>query len=195
MTRAVTIVGPADHGRRMSLEEFDTAEGVEGRAYELSRGVVVVTDVPNPPHGDTIYEAREQLSAYSRAHPGVIHRVYSGAECKLLIADTESERHPDLAIYKTPCPGHDSTVWSAWIPEIVIEVVSVDSGERHYNEKADDYLRFGVQEYWVIDKAAGRVRVHLRRSGRWQISDVASGTYTTKLLPGFELNVAAVLAA
>jgi len=42
------IVGPADHGRRMTLDEFDTAEGVEGRLYELSRGEVVVTDVPNP---------------------------------------------------------------------------------------------------------------------------------------------------
>jgi hypothetical protein len=44
MTQTVgrTIIGPADHGRRMSLDEFDTAVGLEGRLYELSRRVIVV---------------------------------------------------------------------------------------------------------------------------------------------------------
>jgi Uma2 family endonuclease len=194
MTQVGTIIGPADNGRRMSLEEFDTAQAQEGRLYELSRGVIIVTDVPNPRHGLTIFQLRQQLGVYAASHPGVVNVILSGSECKLLIADTESERHPDLAVYMTECPGEDSTVWAAWIPEIVIEVVSTDSGQRDYEEKADDYLRFGVKEYWVIDKAAGRIRVHLRRSGRWQIRDVTSGKYTTKLLPGFELDVDAVLA-
>ena len=43
-------IGPADNGRRMSLAEFEHAEVVEGRIYELGRGVIVVSDVPNAFH-------------------------------------------------------------------------------------------------------------------------------------------------
>src|SRR5215212_2035881 len=95
------MVGPGDHGRRMTLDEFDTAESVEGRLYELSRGEVVVTDVPNPRHGRVVFTLRQQLAAYCLARPDVVQVIFSGAECKLLIEPTQSERHPDLAIYKT----------------------------------------------------------------------------------------------
>ena len=44
-------IGPADHGRRMSLEEFREAEEEEGYRYELARGVLEVTYVPSDPHG------------------------------------------------------------------------------------------------------------------------------------------------
>ena len=39
-------IGPADHGRRMSLEEFREAEEEEGYRYELARGVLEVTLCP-----------------------------------------------------------------------------------------------------------------------------------------------------
>ena len=50
MSKTITKIGPADHGRRMSLEEFDHAEGQEGYLYELSRGVITVADVPRRRH-------------------------------------------------------------------------------------------------------------------------------------------------
>jgi len=182
------IVGPSDHGRRMTLDDFDTAEGVEGRLYELSRGEVVVTDVPNPRHAELVLNLRKQLVAYQLLHPGVFHGVYGGAECKLLIEPTQSERHPDLAVYKTPAPGDDSSVWSVWVPELVVEIISPGSGQRDYVEKAEDYLLFGVQEYWVIDATRSVITVHRRTRGRWQKQELRAGhKYTTHLLPGFEL--------
>lgn len=191
-----TIVGPSDHGRRMTLDEFDTAEGVEGRLYELSRGEVVVTDVPNPPHGDTLDALRELLSAYRGARPGVIQRMFSGSDCKILIESTQSERHPDVAVYKTPPPSRDASVWSFWVPELVVEIVSPGSEHRDYVEKAEDYLFFGVQEYWVIDGFRGLVTVHRRSRGRWQKQELRRGDrYTTHVLPGFELVVDTVLPA
>ena len=188
------VVGPADHGRRMTLDEFDTAEGVEGRLYELSRGEVVVTDVPNPGHGEVVFALRQQLAAYCFTKPGVVHGVYGGAECKLLIEPTQSERHPDVAVYKTPPPAKDSSVWSLWIPELVVEVVSPGSEQRDYVEKAEDYLHVGVAEYWIVDVARGVITVHRRSRGRWQKQELRAGArYTTHVLPGFELVVDSVL--
>ena len=191
---AKTIIGPSDNGRRMTLDEFDTAEGVEGRLYELSRGEVVVTDVPNPSHGDTVFALRQQFGAYSLERPNVVHRLFGGAECKLLIEPTQSERHPDLALYKTARPADNSSVWSIWVPELVVEVVSPGSEHRDYVEKAEDYLHFGVMEYWIVDAARDTITVHRRVSGRWQKRELKKpDRYTTHLLPGFELVAASLL--
>lgn len=188
------MIGPSDHGRRMSLDDFDTAVEREGHLYELSSGVIVVSGVPNPPHGDVLFATRQLLGAYHQTHPGVIHRIYGGAECKLLVEGTESERHPDLAVYKTSAPSQDSSVWSVWVPEIVIEIVSDESARRDYEEKPEDYLQFGVSEYWIIDPLKGAGLVHRRVRGRWKLQPLVAGqTYATSLLPQFELDVAAIL--
>src|SRR5438309_1997652 len=93
-------VGPEDNGRRMSLADFEFAEVKEGYRYELERGVLIVSDVPNPPHLAQIDVIRDQLTSYKVAHRGRIHRLAGGSDCKLLVEGQESERHPDLAVYK-----------------------------------------------------------------------------------------------
>ena len=124
MSKTVTIVGPQDHGRRMTLDEFEFAEGAEGRLYELSRGVVTLIDVPKRKHLRQIEAIRDQLYPYKAANPNRIYTIATGAECKILLEDLQSERHPDLAVYLNPPPDEeeDDEVWSTWIPELVIEV-------------------------------------------------------------------------
>src|SRR3712207_5021687 len=138
MSRVVMKIGPADHGRRMSLAEFDHAEVQEGHLYELSRGVITVSDVPKPKHMRTLLSVRNQLIGYHLAHPQAVVAVASGAECKILVADLESERHPDLAVYKTSAPDEDDP-WSTWIPDLVVEIVSPGSEQRDYVEKREEY--------------------------------------------------------
>ncbi len=103
-SKTITRIGPADQGRPMSLEEFEHAEAEEGQLYELSRGVVTMVDVPNPGRLAQVLAIRRQVHAYDAANPGRIHTIASGSECKLLISGLESERHPDVALYKTPPP-------------------------------------------------------------------------------------------
>jgi Uma2 family endonuclease len=193
MSRTLTKIGPEDHGRRMSLDEFDHAEGREGYLYELSRGVITGTDVPAPRHLAQVNALKRQVHAYDLAHPGRIHTIASGSECKILLAGLESERHPDLTIYKTPPPEGDDDVWSAWIPEIVIEVVSPSSRHRDYEEKPEEYLQFGVLEYWIIDAKKREMLVLRRSRGRWSERAVRPpDTYGTRILPGFVLDVGLV---
>lgn len=185
------MVGPADAGRVMALDDFDLAEGAEGFRYELSRGRVVVTNVPDPDHFDLIMGVRRQFNAYDLANPGTIYGIAAGSECKLLLPEFESERHPDIAIYKTPPPRKE--VWRRWIPEIVIEIVSRGSVHRDYVEKREEYLAFGVKEYWIIDANLRQMLV-LRRSGnRWLERKLDErGSYRTRLLPGFSFSIGKV---
>ena len=75
MVKAAVKIGPESHGQRMSLAEFDHAEVREGHLYELSRGVIIVSDVPNRRHLAQITSIRRQVAAYDLAHPGRIHTV------------------------------------------------------------------------------------------------------------------------
>ena len=189
MSTTTFKITPADDGRPMSLDEFDQAEAYEGSLYELSRGIITVVDVPTPRHFAIIIATRRQFAAYELAHPERIHGIASGSECKILIGGLESERHPDLAIYQTPPPDED--VWSQWVPEIVIEVVSPSSRQRDYFEKPDEYLLFGVREYWIIDPEKKLMLVKRRSRGRWADVPVRPpALYSTQLLPGFEFDCA-----
>lgn len=195
MTRASTQIGPSDQGKRMTLLEFDHAEGREGFNYELSRGVITVVDVPDRKHAFMVCEVREQFSAYRRAHPGRIDLLAHGGECKILLADLESERHPDLAVYKSP-PVDDENLWATWVPEIVVEVVSTSSRQRDYVDKRQEYLDFGVREYWIIDEEKQQMLVLRRSGGRWIEKIVHAGeTYRTRWLRGFEFVLDAVFEA
>ncbi len=194
MPKTTIKVGPQDAGRRMSLADFDTAEAQPGYNYELSKGVVVVSDVPNPPHLAQLNAIRRQLAAYDLTNPNVIHAIAGGGECKLLLWDQESERHPDIAVYKSPPP--EENVWTTWIPDLVIEIVSPGSEQRDYVEKREEYLSFGVREYWIVDASREEVLVLRRRGTRWTPRTVRPPeVYRTKTLPGFEFDCAAVFRA
>jgi Uma2 family endonuclease len=191
-------IGPADHGRQMKLADFDLADGDAGHLYELSGGVITVVEVPGRPHFDQVDEVKRQLYAYRAAHPGTVHRIGGGGEVKLLITGAESERHPDVAVYKAP-PDDEEDLWATWVPDLVVEVVSPGSADRNYGEKRDEYLRFGVREYWVIgaDRGeAGEMLVLRRAGGRWVEKVVRPPEiHRPRLLPGLSFDVAAVFRA
>jgi len=180
----------------MSLDEFEFAEGEKGYLYELSRGVVTVTDVPNPGHLLLMVAARNQFIAYELANPGRLFLVAGCMDCKIPLADLESERHPDIAIYKMAPPSEGEEVWSVWIPELVIEIVSPGSGHRDYEEKPEEYFRFGVKEYWIVDSRRQQMLVLRRLRGKWSSRTVVPGeSYTTRLFPGLTFDLAAVFQA
>ncbi len=187
MAGVTLTVGPADQGRRLRLDEFAGADRQEGYLYELARGVLVVSDVPGRRHLAQLSALRRQLAAYDLAHAGRIHTLAAGSECKLLIAALESERHPDLAVYQTP-PPDDEPLWELWVPEIVLEVISPGSEQRDYAEKREEYLLFGVLEYWIFDAERRELLVLRRAGGRWRERTVRPPeVYRTRLLPGLEL--------
>ena len=186
-------IGPADHGRRMTLDEFIEADWTEGWLYELARGVVDVTEVPGTPHGRTVRRVARLFTLYNDAHPGIIQYTAGGAECRIRLPGMQSDRHPDQAIYLTREPK-GKKLWTRWVPSLVVEIVSRGGERRDFVDKSEEYLRIGVSEYWIIDRFARKMHV-LRRAGDvWE--EVLLGeeaTHRTDLLPGLEANVGEIL--
>ena len=115
--------------------------------------------------------------------------------CKLRIPEWESERHPDLAVYTTPYP-RGKNVWARWIPDVLIEIVSLGSEERDYVLKREEYLEFGVKEYWILDPEQHELLVLRRVRNRWVEQMVTPpDKYASRVLSGLEFDCAAVFQA
>jgi Uma2 family endonuclease len=200
ITKRKAKIGPDDQGRKMSLKDFEFVETEEGYLYELSRGYITVSQVAKIYHALIIAAVRNQFVACQIAHPDLIFAILGAAECKLLVPQWESERHPDVSVYLTRPKGRnaskDNKVWRRWLPELVVEVVSERSVDRDYIDKRDEYWDLGIKEYWIVDARREQAVILRRGKSDWIEKRVGpEGVITTKLLPGFELPFKAILEA
>lgn len=73
-------------------------------------------------------------------------------------------------------------------PDLAVEIVSPDSIERDYGKKRDQYERFGVEEYWIVDELEERITLlHLQPDGRYREVAPENGFLNSRVLPGFAL--------
>jgi Uma2 family endonuclease len=180
------LIGPADHGRSMTLEEFLDADVVEGYRYELGRGVLEASEVPDDAHFQVVSNLYTAIGRYDRDHPGIILRFGGGNELQLVLPGLISGRNPDLGAVLRGAPRD----WRGRrLPAWVAEVVSRGSVERDYRTKREEYLAYGLLEYWIVDPIARKVTVLTRRGDTWAeavfrddqviVSLVSSGFATT----------------
>ena len=190
---------PDDHGLPLSLEDFASADAQEGFRYELIRGRLEVSPLPNLPHERLLKWLGRLFDNYVQQHPEVINGVFGPA--RVFVPGLEEgviAPEPDLAGYhQFPIDLPEEEVdWQDVSPLVVVEVISPDTAEKDLTRNVPLYLRVPtIREYWIVDPRQSRTRpsllVYRRRGQRWQkpIAVKAGGVYTTRLLPGFTLNL------
>jgi Uma2 family endonuclease len=163
---STTRICPADHGRLMTLEEFREAEVEDGYRYELARGVLEVTVVPDDDHGDVVCNLFRAIALFEQRYPRVIGRYGGGSEFRLWLPALISGRNPDVAVTLRQTPRD----WRGRRPpSLAFEVVSEGSEahERDYVTKRAEYLAFGLREYWIVDLQTRIVTVLVRDGDIW----------------------------
>ncbi len=184
-------LGPDANGMLITPAEFDGAECEAGWRYELIRGVLIVTPAPLEEERDPNEELGYLLRLYREQHPA------GKALDKTLhehdIAVRDDRRRADRVIWaglgRLPRRGET--------PTIAVEFVSSGrrSREQDYHEKRDEYLKVGVQEYWIIDRFQRTMTVHCKRQDTFESKVIHEpDVYTTALLPGFALPLARLFA-
>lgn len=186
---------PADHGRTLMLEEFLDADEEPGYRYELARGVLEVTEVPNDAHGLIEWHLLGLIRDYERDHPGVIHRAGSSGSVRLWLPVMVSGRNPDIAVILVGAPKDPR---NRRRPDLAMEIVSEGrmAHQRDYVTKREEYLAYGLLEYWIVDPFARRVTVLIRDGDVWvervfQNDQAAVGL----VLPGFAVRLPELWAA
>lgn len=190
-------LGPADHGRPMSLDEFLAGDYEEGHQYELIDGELYVTPLPDPSQNVWDSWLFGKMYLYSLDHPQWVNYVTNKARVfvpgRLGITTPE----PDLAAYRGfPLDRPLREIhWQRVSPLLVGEIVSEDDPDKDWIRNVELYLLVpSIKEYWVVDPRADpdhpSLIVHRRHGKKWRVLEVAPGeTYTTKLLPGFKLRL------
>jgi Uma2 family endonuclease len=181
-------VSPADHGRTMTLEEFREAEETDGYRYELARGVLEVSEVPNEPHGVVVCNLYRAVNRYDEQRPGVIHRYGGGSEFRFWLPGLISGRNPDLGVVLR---GAAKDWRGLRVPALAAEVVSRRSITRDYVTKREEYLAYGLLEYWIVDPLKLQVTVLTRRGDAWDEAVFRDDQVIVSLvLPRFATTVA-----
>jgi Uma2 family endonuclease len=192
----VTKIGPADHGRPMTLDEFLTGSYEPGYKYELIDGKLYVSPEPNLPQGLIEHWLLRKLDRYSDEHPEVLNWLHSKTRVFVPGRRRVTCPEPDVAAYHDFPLDRDyrDIRWQDVSPVLVVEVLSPEAPEKDLVRNVELYLQVpSIREYWILDCRDDpnhpTLLVYRRRGQRWQRPiDVAPGeTYTTRLLPGFEL--------
>ncbi|MCC6418260.1 MAG: Uma2 family endonuclease [Gemmataceae bacterium] len=181
------MFGPESAGTLMTPREFDRAEFIEGHRYELIHGVLVVSPSPLENERDPNEELGYWLRVYRDTHP-------EGAALDATLPEqtvaTKVNRHrADRAIWA----GLGRLPRRKDVPTIVVEFVSAGKKDRtrDYEEKRNEYIDRGVKEYWILDRFQKTLTVHTPHGPKSRKRVYrAKQTYTTALLPGFELKLA-----
>ncbi|MDR7409917.1 MAG: Uma2 family endonuclease [Armatimonadota bacterium] len=74
-------------------------------------------------------------------------------------------------------------------PVLAVEVTSPSTRTVDLMEKAQDYARGGIPEYWVVDAQRDEVTVHRLRGGVYEAAAVRAGRLESESVRGFWLDV------
>jgi len=119
MSRVSTLarLGPADHGRPMTFEEYTAGDYRTGFHYELIDGRLYVSPEANMPQDFVEQWLYVKTVRYSRRHPEIINYVSCKARVFVPRRHSVTAPEPDLAAYRNlpmqlispPCAGRIST--------------------------------------------------------------------------------------
>jgi Uma2 family endonuclease len=183
-------LSPRSAGLLLTPAEFDRARFREGWRYELINGVLVVSPIPSRKERDPNEELGYWLRQYRDSHP-------QGSSLDLTLAEEEiqtkqNRRRADRAIWA----GLGRDPGEGEVPKIIVEFVSEGkiNQERDYVAKRAEYREIGVGEYWIIDRFRRTLTVFIFSGDTDQERVIPEKqTYSTPLLPGFELPLARLL--
>ena len=184
-------VGPIDHGRIVTAEEYLHLEVEPGYQCELARGVLEVTYIPAEAHALLICFFYDALSEYRRAHPGLIFLFGGSNEFHFWLPELLSGRNPDVAV---ALRGTERDYLGHTMASLAIEIVSPgeEARVRDHAAKREEYLLYGLKEYWIVDRFTRQVIVLSRQNDSWmeQILDREDQFAESRILPEFTVQLA-----
>lgn len=162
----------------------------EGRS-ELIRGKVVPLSPAGGRHGSVAARIARYLGAFVEQHDlGDVSTCDTGY---VLERAPDTVRAPDVGFVaksRIPASGIPVKFWPL-APDLAVEVISPDDAWSHVEAKSRQWLAAGTQEVWLVDP--GLRELHLHRAGAPPLRLCDGDELTSRLLPGLQLDVTALL--
>src|SRR5262245_46138667 len=115
----VLRLGPQDHGRSITADEFAEADYAEPWKYEREQGRLLVMPPDGPGHDRGSEPVRDYLGAYRLAHTDLVEEVVSEAWVRV---DAGTDRIGDIGVFLA---GQRSAIARPGrVPDLMLEIVS-----------------------------------------------------------------------
>jgi Uma2 family endonuclease len=173
---------------KMSYEEF-LAWCDEDTWAEWVEGEVIMVSPASERHQDLQRFLQAVLGIFVEQHG--LGRILSAPFQMRLSGSIRSGREPDVLFI---AQAHLERLRETYLDgpaDVVVEIVSAESGPRDRGEKFYEYEAGGVQEYWLIDPERQQAEFYQRGAdGRYRLNlGGAEGVYRATAVPGFWLKV------
>jgi Uma2 family endonuclease len=191
MSKTKLFLTHEDQGLQLTRAEFADADTEVPWRFERAKGRLVVMTPPGYEHHRVAAWFRNHLGAYALSRPDILEDVFQE---RWAAVDAQTDRIADIAVYLRS-QGTQKKLPDR-VPEIIFEIVSAGpyNRRRDYEEKREDYLKFGVREYVIVDRFHHTVTVLRLTDGAYAQSILNSDdVYTTPLLPGLAIPLKDVL--
>jgi Uma2 family endonuclease len=173
----------------MTAEEFFALPD-ELPFAQLVDGEIVVAPAPSLGHDEVVRRLVVAHHMFALAHPTAAgHLGFGGG-----LAVSEHSGYVPDAFWAPVGPGLTPENRHRVPPPLVVEVLSPSNRRFDLSRKWRDYLAAGVEEVWLVDPDASTVAVHRARAGAAVVLG-GGDTLTTPLVPGWEVDLSALLSA
>lgn len=164
-------------------EERYYLEGPRDQKAEFVRGELILMSPMSGKHSKLVTFLIALLSSYVDAKKlGV---VMGGPTIRL---ESEINREPDICFIPQEKAEKTEGLPIEVVPPFIVEV-SCTTRSMDLGEKALDYERAGVREYWVVDLEQDEVVVHLQEEGKYQKSSQKTGRLESREVKGFYIAI------
>jgi Uma2 family endonuclease len=168
----------------MTAEQFDALPEEEIRKWELLDGELIEVPSAPPKHNRILMRLGRLLDAFAEK------RKLGATLPETDLAVRKNTRlRPDLGFFsaETWRAVDQDRVPVVETPDIAVEIISPSETATTISRKLDAYLKWGVQEVWLIYPEIRTLEVHTS-SGMQRLSEGA--WLTSEFVPGFRVQIA-----
>jgi Uma2 family endonuclease len=172
---------------RMTYKEFLDVESQRDDVLEFIDGHVYMQASPSVSHQRILLNIATEMKIY-----------FKGKQCEPFIApfdvvfEGEEEKHkvqPDLTVICDKSGLNKNNYIG--VPSLVVEVLSPSTSSRDYIQKMNLYMRFGVEEYWIVSPKNKEIQVFTLEDNVYKehISYYNNATLKSSIFHDLEMNL------
>jgi Uma2 family endonuclease len=168
----------------MTAEQFDALPEEEGRKWELLDGELIEVSSATPRQSRILGRLLTQLDRFAEER-----KIGTPLFRTDLAVRSNTRLRPDIGFFsaETWRTVDIEVVPVMQTPDIAVEIISPSETATNINRKVDAYLKWGVQEVWLIDPEIKTLFVHTL-AGAQRLSEGAF--LTSEFVPGWRLQIA-----
>jgi Uma2 family endonuclease len=177
--------------RRLTWEDIKDLPESGARRTELVDGELVVSPAASSRHQRICTKLGLAIGVFLRGRN--LGEFFSSPVHVIL--DEHVHYEPDLCFVATERLGIIAENYITGPPDLIIEVVSESNRSHDTVVKFNDYKRYGVKEYWLVDPRENHIRVFLLEGSTYRTLGIyAPGDRVqSRIFAGLDLDPAAVL--